>query len=223
MRKFLLTQQHVFRSSVAAFLSHIPLNLMSDNRIGLWLIGARGGVGVSTILGLSALQSELIDETGLVTALPEFAGLRLPTWNQFVVGGHEIRDCSLAEEAWRLHRESRVFSAEVLTACQQDLDAIDDRIRPGTLWKVGDTIRSLASDSISEVAGTPREIVQQLQDDLRAFREENELTEVVVVNLASTEAPVEHLAIHVAEDVVSHPTHHLQVAGGEHGSQDTLQ
>ena len=163
---------------------------MTDNKLGLWLIGARGGVSVSTILGLSALQRGLIDQTGLVTASPEFDQLPLPTWSQLVVGGHEIRDCSLAEEAMRLHRESRVFSADAITACQEDLNATDRRIQPGTLWRVGDTIRRLASDAVVVQEGAPREILQRLQDDLHTFKEENDLADVIVVNLASTEAPL---------------------------------
>ena len=34
---------------------------------------------------------------------------------------------------------------------------------------------------------------------------------------------VEHLAVHVAEDVVPHPAHHLEIAGREHRRQDALQ
>ena len=34
---------------------------------------------------------------------------------------------------------------------------------------------------------------------------------------------VEHPAVHVAEDVVADPTHHLEVPPGEHGGQDALQ
>ena len=33
---------------------------------------------------------------------------------------------------------------------------------------------------------------------------------------------VEHLAVHVAENVVAHPTHHLQVPPGEHRGQHAL-
>lgn len=164
---------------------------MSDNKLGLWLIGARGGVGVSSVLGLAALRRQLTSETGLVTALPEFSELPLPGWDQFIVGGHEIRSRSLAEEADRLHRESRVFSADVLAGCQEDLKSAEERIRPGTLWKVGDTIRGLADGIVAEEEGSPRGIVERLQTDLRTFRTDHDLSDVVVVNLASTEPPID--------------------------------
>src|SRR4029077_11204549 len=61
--------------------SHLPgpgvKPLMSEQRVGLWLIGACGGVGTTAALGLSALARGLIDGTSLVTALPTFDALDL--------------------------------------------------------------------------------------------------------------------------------------------------
>ncbi len=165
---------------------------MSAPRIGLWLVGARGGVATTVALGLAALRRKLTDEIGLVSSLPEFAHLPLPTWDQFVLGGHEIRTPSLAEEALRLHRESRVFDQATLTACRDDLDQIDERIRPGTLWSVGPTIGELATSGyVPSPEATPLDVVRRLQADLEAFRQRFELDQIVVVNLASTEAPTD--------------------------------
>jgi len=61
---------------------------MTGRRIGLWLVGAYGGVGTTLTLGLAALARGLADQTGLVTALPEFAGLPLPQPQEFIIGGH---------------------------------------------------------------------------------------------------------------------------------------
>ena len=46
-------------------------------RVGLWLVGAFGGVGTTITLGLSALARGLTSTTGLVSALPVFDGLDL--------------------------------------------------------------------------------------------------------------------------------------------------
>ena len=48
--------------------------VMAQRRVGLWLIGACGGVASTTALGLSALARGLTSTTGMVTALPQFAG-----------------------------------------------------------------------------------------------------------------------------------------------------
>ena len=50
---------------------------MAQRRVGLWFIGACGGVASTTALGLAALARGLDPPTGLVTALPAFAGLDL--------------------------------------------------------------------------------------------------------------------------------------------------
>jgi len=163
---------------------------MPTPRFGIWLIGARGGVSTSTVVGLSALRQRLTSETGLVSALPAFSGLPLPSWDQLVVGGHEIRDSSLADEAEQLHQQSHVFDPSTLAACRKDLDAADSNIRAGVLWNVGETIRSLASDNVPECS-SPQEAIERIQADLEEFSARHELASVVVVNLASTEPPTD--------------------------------
>jgi myo-inositol-1-phosphate synthase len=163
---------------------------MSAPRIGIWIIGARGGVAVTTIVGLAALRSGQTDETGLVTAREEFSHLPLAKWDQFVVGGHEIRATTLAEEAERLHHESRVIPGEILGSSREFLDACEAQIRPGVLWNVGATIRKLADAGVPEES-TARQAIARIQADLEAFRESHNLSQVVMVNLASTEPALE--------------------------------
>jgi myo-inositol-1-phosphate synthase len=161
----------------------------ATQRIGLWLIGARGGVAVCTIAGLIAQRLGLADGTGLVTELPQFASLPLPAWADFVVGGHEIRTAPLVDELERLHHESRVLTPELVAACRPELEKIDAEIRPGTLWNVGQRIAELADLPLTQSADErlPRGIVKRLQEDLTNFRDRHSLDAVVVVNVASTE------------------------------------
>jgi len=166
---------------------------MSNPRFGIWLIGARGCVATTAITGLFALQKGLARSTGLVSELPPFAHLPLPTWDQFVVGGHEIRAVSLVSEAQRLHHESHVLTADLLAACHEDFEKTEQNIRPGTLWNVGETICQLAADAphqdpIADHEPSGRHVVERLKADLQAFRQHHQLAEVVVVNVASTEA-----------------------------------
>ena len=63
---------------------------MARARIGLWLIGAKGGVATTALTGLIALKKGLMQPIGLVTALPQFAGLDFLDWKDLVVGGHVI-------------------------------------------------------------------------------------------------------------------------------------
>src|SRR4051812_32524696 len=161
---------------------------MSSPRVGIWFIGARGGVAATATIGLIALQKQLSAPLGLVTAQPPFSQLDLIDWSNFVVGGHDIRDSTLSESINRLRNDSRVLDAALVDACQDEIAAIDRRIRPGTLTNCGTTIASLAGTKTRDFDQEPaRETIGRLQNDLKAFQQKSGLTGVVVVNVASTE------------------------------------
>lgn len=88
-----------------------------------------------------------------------------------------------------LAKRSRAFEPEMVHDLREEYAAIDTRIRPGLLHKVGPTIESLASADVPR--GEPAEDLRRIQQDLCQFHDENELEHVVVVNVASTEPPVE--------------------------------
>lgn len=163
---------------------------MSKN-VGIWLIGARGGVATTAIVGLAALQKKMTQHHGLVSELPQFQSADLAKWESFVVGGHDIRSTSLVDEAKKLQEESRLLSPELLEACREEFNAIDQRIRPGVLFKVGKTISSLADAEMVKSAVLPREMIAELKSDLTQFKEENQLEKVIVINVSSTEPTVD--------------------------------
>ncbi|MER3415954.1 MAG: myo-inositol-1-phosphate synthase [Gemmataceae bacterium] len=171
-------------------------------RVGLWLIGAYGGVGSTVALGLASLRRGLIPTTGLVTARPEWAGHDLDDPAAFVVGGHDIRPVGFFEAAQELHRRAGVFSPQILAACRPDLDAWSAHVRPGTLSGAGETIASLCQWPEAHHLHSPRSAVRRIQDDLQAFRERHALEQVVVINVASTEPPVPQPPAHGAADLL---------------------
>jgi myo-inositol-1-phosphate synthase len=164
-------------------------------RIGLWLIGAKGGVATTAITGLVALKKGLIGEVGLVSALPQFKSLELLDWKDLVVGGHDIRDGRLYDEAMRMHTESRAIAAEILQQCKSDLEKIEKNLRPGTIHNVGPTISKFAEPAVRSLKETPREAIKRLQHDMDSFRREQKLAHLVVLYVASTEPPVDMAAI----------------------------
>src|SRR3989442_15976619 len=82
---------------------------MIHRRVGLWLIGACGGVGTTAALGLAAQRRGLADQTSMVTALPLFTGLNLDAADAFAVGGHDVRRTNFVESARELHQRANVF------------------------------------------------------------------------------------------------------------------
>lgn len=166
---------------------------MPRRKIGLWIIGAKGGVASTVTVGLIALKKGLAPNHGLVTQLPRFAGLDLVGFGDFTIGGHEIRDVSLYDETLQLVRVSKALDAELVAKCKPDLDKIDKNIKPGTLWNVGSKIEQLATDDLRKLKTkeTARAAIDRLQGDLKEFQAKNKLDQVVVMNLASTEPPVD--------------------------------
>ena len=160
---------------------------MARNRIGIWFVGAKGGVASTSIVGLTALQKGLVGSTGLVSALPLFKDIGLADWDQFIVAGHDIRQASLYDETMRMYTVSKAIDEHVIEACKAELDTIDARIRPGTLIHVGGTIESFATDDLRKLKETPRQAIDRIQKDLKEFVEAEKLDQLVMVNTASTE------------------------------------
>jgi myo-inositol-1-phosphate synthase len=169
---------------------------MNNRRVGLWLIGAFGGVGSTAALGLAALAQGVADGTSMVTELPLFEGADLDGPGQFVIGGHDIRKGGFRQTVRELQQRSNIFDRAITEPCQADLEKWEANVRPGTVLNAGPTIARLADLPEAQKADTPRAAIDRIQSDLRHFREAHRLDQVVVVNVASTEPPFELGDVH---------------------------
>jgi myo-inositol-1-phosphate synthase len=115
----------------------------SREKVGLWVVGACGGVATTAIVGIEAIRRRLADPTGLIGHLPPFDRLRLAPLDAWVVGGHEIRHVTPEQSARELLEESRIFSPELLTACRRWLQACAREIRDGTALGCGPAIEGM--------------------------------------------------------------------------------
>ncbi len=170
--------------------------VMRRQRVGLWLVGAFGGVGTTITLGLSAMARGLSDRTGLVSELPMFRELPLAEPGEFVVGGHDIRETSYRESAEEFRRNSGVFPAEWIAACVEDLDAASARVRPGTSFGAGPAVARLGHWGEVEPPRTARQAVDQVAADMAAFVESESIGHMIVLNVASTEPPFQPGQVH---------------------------
>ncbi|GAC1464758.1 MAG: hypothetical protein NVSMB9_03770 [Isosphaeraceae bacterium] len=162
---------------------------MTHRRIGLWLVGAFGGVGTTITIGLSALSRGLTKTTGLVTALPVFGELGLPALSDFVVGGHDIRNTSFLESADEFRKNSGVLDADLIAACRDDLAAASERVRPGTKLGSGSAIGKLGDWGGQKPPRTAKQAVDRIGADLAAFADTQAIDHLIVLNVASTEPP----------------------------------
>lgn len=161
---------------------------MTQPRIGINFIGAKGGVATTAILGLTLLQDGVMSRNGLVSELPPFQRI-VPDWGSVVVAGHDIRRGLLFEEALWLSTKDHIVRPELLEQCREEFNAIDGRIRPGTIFNVGPTIASLADMDLPKDE-TPRQIIERLQTDFDQFFRAEQLEHLIVVNVAPTEPPL---------------------------------
>lgn len=161
---------------------------MNDTRTGLWLVGARGSVATTVTAGLAlaAAARGSGDGTdghagtdGLVTCQPDFAGVPLVPLADLVVGGHDVTDVPLATRAARL-ADAGVFPALALDLAADTLAQVDARIRPGHR---------------PEQRESQAEAVERLAADIADFRSDHDLDRVVVLNVSSTEPPLDPSAV----------------------------
>lgn len=160
-----------------------------SSRVGIWLIGACGGVGTCVALGLAALKLKLIETTGLTTEQAPLNQLPLVALENMVVGGHEIRRGRFLESAHEFQNRSGIFSHELIEACAHQLQEMANRIRPGTVINSGDTIGNLVDWDQVPASEKPLDAISRLGKDLAEFKRVYKLSQVVVINVSSTEPP----------------------------------
>lgn len=142
---------------------------------GVWLVGARGSVAVTAMVGAAALRAGLAEAIGCVTATPEFAAAGLPGYADLVFGGHDVSDVSVLKQAAELAADG-VIPGALVEAVADELHEADAAIR--TVPPRGEDDRPA------------RERIRGLIADLGEFRAARRLRRVVVVNVASTEPPI---------------------------------
>ena len=169
---------------------------MARRRVGLWLVGAFGGVGTTITVGLAAMAKGLSDQTGLTTDLPAFRDLPLPAPGDFVVGGHEIRETSFAASAEEFREASGVLDAEWLRACRDELAAATARVRPAPRYGLSPTVAKLGDWGADQTTATARAAVDRIAADLDAFVKAEKVDHLIVLNVSSTEPPFEIDARH---------------------------
>ncbi len=161
-----------------------------SKRVGLWLVGAHGGVSTTVAVGWAALKLKATDDCGLVSQLEPFSGLGLIDWENIVLGGHEIRDTDSRTEAFQLSGVTPAINRELVIKCEAELAEFDKNVRPGVLYNVGETIKKLSDAGFVSDDANARKAIDRIQHDLAEFASNHDLEKVIVMNLASTEPTI---------------------------------
>jgi len=159
----------------------------NSERLGVWLVGARGAISTCVAYGLAGLVEGLIEPVGLCTETEGLSKLDLCALDDIVLGGCDVCDRSLTESAAELELQG-VLSSTLIAGVAGRAAAYEERIVPGLLDPAEGT--SISADPESERLGTlpSHEQVDAITAALEGFRESAGVSRVVVVNLASSEA-----------------------------------
>lgn len=166
------------------------------DRVGLWLIGACGGVGSAASLGIAALAKRSVPTTGLVSELPPFRKAGLVDPGSLIVGGHEIRSETLLAAVQGAHARAGLFDERLIRAATPRLRAFQRNIRPGILCGAGRAVHALADSGGVKRDRSPAGAIERIAADLNAFRRRHRLDHVIVIHVASAEAPIPRSSAH---------------------------
>jgi myo-inositol-1-phosphate synthase len=147
-----------------------------DRRVGVWLVGGRGSVATTAMTGAAAVAAGLAEPTGLVTMGAPFDDAGLVELGDLVFGGHDVVETPLAIRAARLVDDG-VLPHGLPVALAGALEAAESEQRPGITGR--------------EARMEPQAALARMVTDLNSFRTRHDLSRVVVMNVSSTEAPVE--------------------------------
>ena len=161
------------------------------DRVGVWVVGIAGGLATTMIAGARIIMAGLSSRNGLITESEVFEHLEVTALEDLVFGGHDIRQVGVYESAYEIYRDNGTISFESLQQVKPELDAISENIRLGTALNCGSAIEGLVPDGLEPETRPLREIVDSIRADISEFREKHQLSRVVIVNLASTEPPLE--------------------------------
>src|SRR5699024_5072655 len=107
---------------------------------GVWLVGARGNVATTAMIGARAIAHGATNTMGMVTERAPCTNLDLPEIDSLVFGGHDVQNGSVVETAERLVERNSIPDRATLDAVRDDLDTIDERIETGTARNCGQAV-----------------------------------------------------------------------------------
>ena len=153
-------------------------------RAGVWLIGARGSVATTAVIGGLALRAGLVDPVGCVTAHPALNSPALPGFGELVFGGHDVTGVPVAKKAEQL-AAAGVVPARLVQALRAELAEAEADLRA------------------APIGATQARIAEEMAGDMVAFRTRHGLDRVVVVNVASTEPAADPHPAHAGLDALT--------------------
>jgi myo-inositol-1-phosphate synthase len=159
------------------------------DRIGVAIVGVNGAVASTVIAGVELMKRGLAPRLGMVTEKTDnhiaesiTDQLDLVPLEGLVFGGWDLKFANVYEGA--LHH--KVLPPHVLEAIRPELE----RVRPWSAVFGKSYVQNLTGENVVRDTNFRKQIAD-LERDLEAFKKDNGVDRLVVVNLASTESYTE--------------------------------
>ncbi|MGC8491093.1 MAG: inositol-3-phosphate synthase [Syntrophobacteraceae bacterium] len=159
--------------------------------VGAYFIGARGSIATTVASGVFALGRGLTAPTGMITSTPVFDGVELADTADLVLGGCDIRRRRASGGRSSEMDENPGISSEILGKIRRELQQYAKGIDPGIACNCGEAVEALCDCGPKRGKSTLRSEIAAIRNRIGKFMESRGLGSVVVVNLASTEPPLE--------------------------------
>ena len=158
-----------------------------SQRLGICIVGSNGAVASTVIAGVALMRRGLVPKNGMVTETELVKGLGLAPLDTLVFGGWDLKPGSIYDAA--VHHG--VIPRHLLDAVREELDAI----QPWPAVASSKYLTAMAGKNVV-TAPTYREELAILESHIAAFKKQNDLSKVVIVNLTSTEKFTEVSDVH---------------------------
>ncbi len=152
---------------------------MKNRKLGIAIVGFGGAVSTTAVAGIKLLQKKLVGHEGLPLANldPDFSA-EMADYEDLVFGGWDLNSDDLSTAAGH---------HDILT--HKQFLAVEDELRTIKPWPAIANRQFLSNIEGKHflLANSQREAIEAIRKDLRNFKTQQKLDEVVVINLASTE------------------------------------
>jgi myo-inositol-1-phosphate synthase len=155
---------------------------------GIMFVGLCGHLSTTAMAGCLALEKKLCPPIGLVTQKKALDGISFFDFSDIVFGGWDIRPF---HDPKKVLKDTGIDDFQALADIEKKLKKIQERAFPGIAINAGCAIDDLSVKKCVFVSESLSDSIDKVKNDIQRFRSENSLDQVVVVNLASTEPPVQ--------------------------------
>nr|WP_321402682.1 inositol-3-phosphate synthase [uncultured Desulfobacter sp.] len=157
------------------------------NKRGLLFIGLCGHLSTVAMAGAMAIANKICPPTGMISTTEKCSHISFTDFDDIVFGGWDIRS---NKDAFGAIKDTGIEDIEQLYQLTKNVKSIQENSFPGVILNAGEAIADISEPRHIFETANLSEAVEKIQNDIARFRKENDLTQLVVINLTSTEPPV---------------------------------